>query len=66
MLEKSFLRNEESWLSPPEYDEHDEDEYICDRCGETVPQGSPFLRYNGHLWCESCANDKLNDSMEIA
>ena len=56
MLEKSFLRCEEAWKTPPEYEEYDD---ICDRCREPIPKGSPLLRYNGYTWCESCANDKL-------
>ena len=61
MLEKSFLRCEESWRTPPE-----DDELVCECCDKRIAEGDCYFENEYHLLCESCAIDKLYDLMETA
>ncbi len=65
MLEKSFLRAEESYLTPPEYDD-DDDIKVCDCCYSEIPKGDCFWIENNHILCEGCMMDKIYDVAEIA
>ena len=50
MLEKSFLRAEESYLTPPEYDD-DDGIKICECCDSEIPKGDYFWIENNHILC---------------
>ncbi|MCI8629726.1 MAG: hypothetical protein HFE57_09590 [Firmicutes bacterium] len=65
MLEKSFLRAEESYLTPPEYDD-DDGIKICECCDSEIPKGDYFWIENNHILCEGCMMDKIYDVAEIA
>ena len=62
MLEASFLRAEQSYLTPPEYD----DEKICECCGIKIPKGDVYFENDFHLLCKSCVLDKLYNEMQTA
>ena len=59
MLEKSFLRAEESYLTPPEYD----DEKICECCGIKIPKGDVYFENDFYLLCDFLANTMVMSNM---
>ncbi len=62
MVEMSFLRAEESYLTPPE----DDNDLICECCERNISEGDVYFENEFHLLCESCAVDKLYNAMEMA
>lgn len=62
MLEASFLRAEESYLTPSEY----EDDLVCECCDRKISEGDVYFENDFHLLCESCAIDKLYNAMQTA
>lgn len=67
MLEKSFLRAEESHLTPPEYDDDYDDMKVCECYDREIPKGDYFWKKDEiHVLCESCVIDKIYDIAEIA
>ncbi len=62
MVETSFLRAEESYLTPPEY----EDEKTCECCDRKISEGDVYFENEFYLLYESCAVDKLYGAMQTA
>ncbi len=62
MIETNFLRAEENYLTPPEY----ENNLVCECCDREILEGDVYFENDFHLLCESCAVDKLYGAMQTA